>query len=120
MYRPFHCFHAFLAKFQVRSTGLAFSVAAREPGSKSGWWFGCHFLLSIEINRDDNDSQDEDCQEGNPAYTFVVMEYWLVVWLPCFIFPYDLGLCLIIPIDEFHHFSEGFFPNHQPVKLMKR
>ena len=35
--------------------------------------------------------------------------YWLVVWLPFFIFPY-IG-CLIIPTD-FHIFQRGW--NHQP------
>ena len=35
-------------------------------------------------------------------------KYWLVVWLPFFIFPYIGNV--IIPIDELHHFSEGFFP----------
>ena len=40
------------------------------------------------------------------------MIYWLVVWLPFFYFPIQLGI-IIIPID-FHIFSEGW-PNHQPV-----
>ena len=30
-----------------------------------------------------------------------------------FIFPLILGISFIIPIDELHHFSEGW-PNHQP------
>ena len=39
---------------------------------------------------------------------------WLVVWLPSiWHVPIHIGN-LIFPMDELHHFSEGFFPNHQP------
>ena len=38
---------------------------------------------------------------------------WLVVWLPCFIFPYIKGI--IIPTD-FHIFQKG--SNHQPDKII--
>ena len=43
---------------------------------------------------------------------------WLVVWLPLFIFPHT-GL-LIIPIDELHHFSEGwvYWPGPPPWIFM--
>ena len=37
------------------------------------------------------------------------MKPWLVVWLPSiFYFPINIGEFLIIPIDELHHFSEGW------------
>ena len=38
--------------------------------------------------------------------------FWLVVWLPFFVFP-SIGNSHPIS-DELHHFSEGW-PNHQPV-----
>ena len=37
---------------------------------------------------------------------------WLVVWLPCFIFPEILGISSSQLTNSY--FSEGFF-NHQPV-----
>ena len=50
---------------------------------------------------------------SNPTNKFY--EYWLVVWLPSiWHFPILIGKFIIIPIDELHHFSEGW-PNHQPM-----
>ena len=39
---------------------------------------------------------------------------WLMVWLPFFDFSQKYWVAIIIPIDELHHFSEGWVYNHQP------
>ena len=36
-------------------------------------------------------------------------------WFGCHFLNFPIyWVSVIIPIDEVHHFSEGFFPNHQP------
>ena len=54
------------------------------------------------------------CDKSGYPQTWSNMYSWLVVWLPFLAFSHSYLDCLIIPIDELHHFSEGFFPNHQP------
>ena len=64
------------------------------PGSLGVEFFGFWGFLEMGVS---------------PVVGHIHEDYWLVVWLPFFIFPY-IGL-LIIPIDSY--FSEGW-PNHQP------
>ena len=49
-------------------------------------------------------------KRSSKSSKFGVVQDWLVVWLPCFVFPYILG---IIPVDELIFFR-GVAKNHQP------
>ena len=64
---------------------------------------GSFVFLTREVDGNGMMTQNEE---------FRISFSWLVVWLPFFILRYIGNL--IIPIDELHHFSEGW-PNHQPV-----
>ena len=50
---------------------------------------------------------------GNP-YKATKIYCWLVVWLPSILVSQKYWEFQIIPIDELHHFSEGWVYNNQP------
>ena len=63
---------------------------------------------------------DKRLQWDQCIHKFVMFKgSWLVVWLPSILFSHSYWVALIIPIDELHDFSEGFFPNHQPGIVLK-
>ena len=60
-------------------------------------------------------SYDAPVSQIDNKYLIILIfpdDYWLVVWLPFFIFPFS-WLAFIIPIDEEKYVSEGW-PSHQP------
>ena len=71
-----------------------------------------HILISwkSQSDRDENYISNPGIKHKIESQLFYrKKKNWLVVWNINFIFPWLLGLAFIIPIDELHHFSEGFF-----------
>ena len=82
------------------------------------WWklpWRCNlWLFSISFSHRRFESCEFPCEVSLQQPNLVGGE-----WLPFLAFSHIIYWeSIIIPTDELHHFSEGFFPNHQPVSVI--